>query len=88
MTQKKTTKKQKVSKTITSSGATSVRISYEDKPIKTLRIDFDGIRPKFSFSGLWSGKDMHVVLNNLRRAYHTHTRQLRRELMATNKKEK
>ena len=71
----------------TASGASDVKIHYGGDRERELVVRLIGqARPEFTFKGVWSGKDIRTVLGNLFRAYHLHTRQLRRENQAINPK--
>jgi len=68
----------------TATGASDVKIYYGGDRERELIVRLIGVnRPEFTFKGLWAGKDIRTVLGNLFRAYHLHTRQLRRENQAT-----
>ena len=71
----------------TAKGASDVKIHYGGDRERELHVRLIGqARPEFTFIGAWAGKDVRTVLNNLYRAYHLHTRQLRRENQAINLK--
>lgn len=62
----------------------TVSIVYGGDRQKTLTIRLTGAKPAFEFDGLWSGRDIAIIQRHLRKAYFQHTRQLRRENLATN----
>lgn len=46
---------------------------------KTLTIDFDYDKPKFTFQGTWIGRDISVIQTSIRREYLRHQQALRHE---------
>jgi hypothetical protein len=68
--------------TITAKGAQTVSIRYGGDRKKTLIVDLWKDRPEFTFEGVWSGKDISIIKRHISKAYHVHTRELRRESIA------
>lgn len=64
-------------------GATSVKINYGGDKVKTLKVTLTNALPEFEFDGMWSGKDINIIIRHIRRAYLMRSRELRREGLAT-----
>lgn len=52
---------------------------------KIIAVQLGEGRPKFQFKGLWTGKDIQVVLRNIPVAYRMHVRDIRLRRVTVNK---
>lgn len=52
---------------------------YSNQSPKRLVIDMDFHTPRYTFEGSWTGKDILIVTNQLRRAYNGYKRTLIRQ---------
>ena len=48
---------------------------------KRLTVDMNYNQPKFTFEGMWTGKDVQIVMSLIRREYLRHQQLVRREAL-------